>query len=153
MTVYSTSHNIKYRRLSPWLLWSFQMACNMVMWYLQGVKRVKNGYRHLLLHLGSVLLCNRLMSLRKDKVGFPSAGRTGFWLGCRYFEGRALHWQEGRCRCFPGPSKLAIYCCLQSPLSWHFLNHFLSIPHNKSLTTPKLLPRTPSPANLPCHGP
>lgn len=49
----------------------------MVMWYLQGVKRVKKGYRHLLLQLGSVLLCSRLMSLRKDKVGFPSASRTG----------------------------------------------------------------------------
>lgn len=51
-----------------------------------GVKRVKKGYRHLLLHLGSVL-CSRLMSLRKDKVGFPSAGRAGDYLASDWVAG------------------------------------------------------------------
>ena len=62
------------------------MARNMGMWHLHGVKRVKKGYRHLLLHLESVL-CSRLTSLRKDKVGFPSAGRTGDYLASDWVAG------------------------------------------------------------------
>lgn len=47
------------------------------MWPQHGVKRVQKGHRHLLLHLGSVVLCSQLMSHRKDNAGFPPASRNG----------------------------------------------------------------------------
>ena len=60
---------------------------NMAMWYLHGVKRVQKEHRHLLLHLGSVVLCSQLMSVRKDNVEFPPAGGTGDHLAYAWVAG------------------------------------------------------------------
>lgn len=67
---------------------------------------------------------------------------TWLMLGCRYFEGRALHWQEDSSRLAPGTSNLVLtvvswgstLLTFPKPLSLH--------PHNHSLTTPKVFART-----------